>query len=91
VEEKEKVYLRKLTEDELVFFRTNFYLVLVEFIKSISQGLHKQINNETFNLLLDLTNEHFYDEMKEMERKEPQKLDKMQASHFVTKFCLDVL
>lgn len=69
VEDKEKEYIRHLSEDEMTFFRTTFYIVMVEFIKSIGQNLHKVINNDTFNLLLDLTNEHFYDDMKEMERK----------------------
>jgi hypothetical protein len=68
LEDKEKDYIRHLSEEDLTFFRQSFYLVLIEFIKSISQGLEKVVNNETFNLLLDLTNEHFYDEMKEMER-----------------------
>ena len=69
VEDKEKEYIRHLTEDELTFFRSTFYLVMVEFIKSVGSNLDKVINNDTFNLLLDLTNEHFYDDMKEMERK----------------------
>jgi hypothetical protein len=69
LEDKEKEYIRHLSEDEMTFFRTSFYTVMVEFIKSIGQNLEKVVNNETFNLLLDLTNEHFYDDMKEMERK----------------------
>jgi hypothetical protein len=40
---------------------------------------------------MDLTNENFYDKMKELERSNPESLDKTLASHFVTKFLLDVL
>ena len=35
--------------------------------------------------------EKFYDEMTEMVRKEPQKLDRIMSAHFVTKFLIDVL
>jgi hypothetical protein len=48
-------------------------------------------NTDGFNLLLDLTYEKFYDEMTEMVRKEPQKLDKIMSAHFVSKFLIDVL
>lgn len=40
--------------------------------------------------MLDLTNENYYDEMKEMEVNDPEKLDKTLAAHFVTKFLLDI-
>jgi hypothetical protein len=43
------------------------------------------------NLMLDLTQEHFYDEMTELEKKDPAKLDHTLAAHFVTKFVLDFL
>lgn len=41
--------------------------------------------------MLDLTNESFYDEMKKMEKDEPQKLDKALSAHFVTRALLDFL
>jgi hypothetical protein len=91
LEDKEKEYIRHLSEDDQTFFRTTFYLIMVQFIKSISTGLHKVVDNSTFNLLLDLTEDRFYDEMKEMERKQPQKLDQILSAHFVSKFCIDVL
>ncbi len=49
------------------------------------------MNADTFNLVLDLTYESFYDGMKELEKKEPEKLDKILSSHFVTKVLLDFL
>lgn len=42
-------------------------------------------------MLLDLTYESYYDEMMELEKKEPEKLDKALSSHFVTKLLLDFL
>jgi hypothetical protein len=91
LEEKEKIHIRHLDEGDLQFFEDSFYLVVIEFMKSISEGLDKTINNSTFNLLLDLTNENFYDEMVELGKNEPHKLDAVLSSHFVTKFSLDVL
>jgi hypothetical protein len=49
------------------------------------------VNHETFDLVLDLTYDHFYDKMKEMEANEPEKLDKLLSSHLVTKMLLDFL
>ena len=63
LEEKEKIHIRHLSDDDLDFFKKSFYLVVIEFIKAISVGLDKTVNNETFNLLLDLSYENFYDDM----------------------------
>ena len=49
------------------------------------------MNDSNMNLMLDLTQEHFYDEMTELEKTNPAKLDHTLAAHFVTKFVLDFL
>ena len=49
------------------------------------------MTNSNMSLMLDLTNEHFYDEMTELEKTDPQRLDHTLAAHFVTKFVLDFL
>ena len=41
--------------------------------------------------MLKLTNEDYYDDMKELERTEPERLDKILASHYVTKFLIDII
>ena len=91
LEEKEKQYIRHLSDDDMEFFKNVFSLVVVEFIKSISSGLDKTVNNDTFSLLLSLTYDSYYDEMEELEKKDPQTLDSTLSSHFVTRFLLDVL
>lgn len=49
------------------------------------------MTNSNMSLMLDLTNEHFYDEMTELEKTDPERLDHTLAAHFVTKFVLDFL
>ena len=49
------------------------------------------MNDKNMNLMLDLTNEHFYDDMRELESSDPHRLDQVLAAHFVTKFVLDIL
>jgi hypothetical protein len=71
LEEKEKQYIRHLSEDDMDFFKQTFSSVVVEFIKSISSGLEKTVNNDTFSLLLSLTYESYYDEMTELEKTDP--------------------
>lgn len=91
VDEKAKKYIRKLTPEDEVFFKKQFTKVVIWFIQNISKGLDQQVNGDTFNLVLDLTYESFYDDMTEMEKKEPEKLDKILSSHFVTRVLVDFL
>ena len=42
-------------------------------------------------MVLDLTYESFYDDMTEMQQKEPEKLDKLLSSHLVSKVLIDFL
>ena len=91
LEEKEKQYIRHLSDDDMDFLKNVFYLVVVEFIKSISSGLDKTVNNDTFNLLLSLTYDSYYDQMEELKKKDPLTLDQTLSSHIVTRFLLDVL
>lgn len=49
------------------------------------------MDNSTMQLMLDLTHEHYYDEMTELAKSDPQRLDHTLAAHFVTKFILDFL
>ena len=91
LEEKEKQYIRHLSDEDLEFFRDVFYLVVIEFIKAISGGLDQAVNNETFGTMLSLTYDSFYDEMEEMEKTDPKKLDLLLSSHFVSRFLIDVL
>mmetsp|Transcript_6748 Transcript_6748/g.11315 ORF Transcript_6748/g.11315 Transcript_6748/m.11315 type:complete len:208 (+) Transcript_6748:959-1582(+) len=57
----------------------------------MAQSLERAITNENVEKLLDLTYEKNYDMMKEMEESEPRKLDRLLASHFASKFLLDIL
>lgn len=91
VDEAEAKYLRKLKEDDLEFFNKEFFFVVRQFIRSIANGLDNTMTEDGVELMLKLTNEDFYDDMKELERNEPERLDKTLASHFVTKFLLDVI
>lgn len=90
-DEKAKKYIRKLSPEDEVFFKKQFTKVVIWFVQNISKGLDQQVNGETFNLVLDLTYESYYDEMTELEKKEPEKLDKILSSHFVTRLLLDFL
>ena len=62
-----------------------------QFIISISHGLEGVMNDSAMQLMLDLTHEHFYDEMTDLAKSEPTRLDHTLAAHFVTKFVLDFL
>lgn len=92
IEQQEVKYLRELNKDDIDFFKKEFPIVVSWFINQITKGLEKVITNtDGLNLLIDLTYDKFYDDMTEMERKEPQKLDRIMSAHFVTKFLIDVL
>lgn len=60
--------LRTLNEDDIHYFRSEFYEIINYFTRSITLGLENQINNDTFNDLLDLSYDSNYDKMKEMEK-----------------------
>ena len=60
-------------------------------MRSISDGLDNTMTEAGVELMLKLTNEDYYDDMKELERNDPERLDKTLASHFVTKFLLDII
>mmetsp|Transcript_11084 Transcript_11084/g.16862 ORF Transcript_11084/g.16862 Transcript_11084/m.16862 type:complete len:171 (+) Transcript_11084:555-1067(+) len=75
LDEAEKKFIRKLSEDDAAFFKDEFHLIVSEFIESISYGLDKGVNKGSFNLLLDLTYDKFYDEMIAMEDSKPIELD----------------
>lgn len=64
---------------------------MIWFVNNISRGLERQVNIDSFDLLLDLTYESFYDQMTEMEKDEPKKLDLILTSHYVSRFLLDML
>ena len=64
---------------------------MTHFITIVTKNLDNAVDNTTFDTLLDLTYEKSYDQMKKMERESPQKLDLLFASHFSTKFLLDML
>ena len=64
---------------------------MVTFIKTIATGLDNTMNEANMSLMLDLTNEHFYEDMKDMEKDDPARLDQILAAHFVTKFVLDIM
>jgi len=49
------------------------------------------MNDSAMQLMLDLTHEHFYDEMTDLAKSDPTRLDHTLAAHFVTKFVLDFL
>lgn len=61
-----------------------------KFIKSISAGLDGKMNDAAADLMLNLTNENFYDGMKELEKSDPAWLDSTLSSHFVTKFLMEI-
>ena len=91
LDESEKKFIRKLSEDDMQFFKNEFYVIVMQFIRAVSSGLEKAVNKNTINLLLDLTYEKFYDDMTEMEEKQPLALDTILSAHFVTKFLTDIL
>lgn len=92
IDEAEAVHIRHLDEDDVKFFKSDFAYIVIYFIKSVTMGLEKSsLNNDNLDLLLDLTQESFYDDMKILEAKDPKKLDTILSSHFITKFLLDVL
>jgi len=90
-DEHEKRYIRKLNSDDEQFFKRQFCKVVIWFVNNISRGLERQVNIDSFNLLLDLTYESFYDQMTDMEKDEPKKLDLILTSHYVSRFLLDML
>lgn len=90
-DEKSKKFIRKLSQEDEIFFKKHFTKVVIWFIQNISQGLDQQVTGESFNLMLDLTYESFYDDMTKMEKEDPQKLDKALSAHFVTRALLDFL
>ena len=92
LEENEAIHIRHLDEDEVDFFKKEFTYIVIYFIKCVSFDTEKNaINNSNVDLLLNLTQESFYDEMKQLEKDDPAKLDNMLSSHFITKFLLDIL
>lgn len=46
-------------------------MVVKQFIISITQGLEGAMNDSAMELMLDLTHEHFYDEMTDLARSDP--------------------
>jgi len=84
-------YMRELKAHDKAFFEQDFCEQVISFIKAISSNLKGVMNDKNYDLMLDLTNENFYDDMKDLEDDEPTRLDQVLASHFVTKFILDVL
>lgn len=61
LDESEAKFLRKLSDDDMDFFRTEFYLVVRQFVRSIGQGLDGVMNDAGMDQMLDLTNENYYD------------------------------
>ena len=84
-------FIRELKEDEKEYFEKDFSGDITRFILAISSGVKGVMTNSNMDLMLSLTNESFYDEMKELEDSDPKNLDLVLTSHFVTKFLVDVL
>lgn len=80
-----------MKEHDKVYFETEFVTEMVSFIKIITSGLENVIGNNNFDLLTDLNNESFYDEMKDLEDSDPKRLDQVLSAHYVTRFLTDIL
>jgi hypothetical protein len=89
IDEKEQQYLRELKKHDAVYFETGFAQDLVHFIEGITAGL--KIDEASFWLLMDLTTEEMYDQMKLLEYNDPRKMDAVLSAHFCTKFLVDIL
>jgi hypothetical protein len=73
------------------FFEKDLCAEMVRFVKIVGSNLKGVMNDSNLDVMLDLTYEHFYDGMKDMEDEQPERLDQVLTAHFVTKFILDVL
>ena len=84
-------FIREMKAHDKKFFETELCNEMISFVKVVSSNLKGVMNDKNLDLMLDLTNENFYDEMKDMEEEQPERLDQVLTAHFVTKFILDVL
>ena len=91
VDEKQQKHLRKLDDDDLAYFRSDFCHVVVWFIESVTQNLEGALSKGNWDLLLDMTYERNYEQMVKLEKESPAELDKVLSVHFVTGFMLDIL
>jgi hypothetical protein len=81
--------IRELKPHDKIYFEKLFFYDITRFIQTLSSGL--RISDDNFDLLLDLTNEDFYEDMKSLEYDNPSRLNKVLTAHYVTEFLLAVL
>ena len=84
VDEKEKKFMRKLSDDDIKYFQNDFYQVVVIFIQAITKGVEGTLCDANWKEMIDMSYESFYDQMKELEKSNPEKLDKILAANYIT-------
>jgi hypothetical protein len=90
IDAAQQKHVRKLSEGDLKYFETEFCYVVTFFIRGVTAKL-SGLDAEKMKTLLHLTYEDSYDDMKKMEKEEPELLDQVLSAHFATRFLLDFL